>query len=112
MATPSIRWWRTRLSKPTPSLPPHNTRIPYNTYGPWRVKKLYLHLYPNDQITLDWSKPLQSMGGKTGFELAEEAFAYHVTQAKCGLDVTNTGVKYDNRVFRPVRHAGGSGRAR
>lgn len=71
----------------------------YNTYGPWRVKKLYLHLYPNDQITLDWSKPLQSMGGKTGFELAEEAFAYHVTQAKCGLDVTNTGVKYDNRVF-------------
>lgn len=68
-------------------------------YGIWQVKKLYLHLYPENQIIFDWTVPLQSMNGSTGIELAEEAYALHKTQAASGMSVTETGTKYDNRVF-------------
>lgn len=68
-------------------------------YGTWQVKKLYLHLYPENQITFDWTLPLKSMNGATGIELAEEAYTLHKTQASSGMSVTETGTKYDNRVF-------------
>lgn len=68
-------------------------------YGTWQVKKLYLHLYPENQITFDWTVPLKSMNGATGIELAEEAYTLHKTQAASGMSVTETGTKYDNRVF-------------
>ena len=68
-------------------------------YGTWQVKKLYLHLYPENQITFDWTVPLKSMNGATGIELAEEAYSLHKTQASSGMSVTETGTKYDNRVF-------------
>lgn len=68
-------------------------------YGTWQVKKLYLHLYPENQITFDWTVPLKSMNGATGIELAEEAYTLHKTQASSGMSVTETGAKYDNRVF-------------
>lgn len=68
-------------------------------YGTWQVKKLYLHLYPENQITFDWTIPLKSMNGATGIELAEEAYTLHKTQASSGMSVTETGTKYDNRVF-------------
>lgn len=68
-------------------------------YGTWQVKKLYLHLYPENQITFDWTVPLKSMNGATGIELAEEAYTLHKTQASSGMNVTETGTKYDNRVF-------------
>lgn len=68
-------------------------------YGTWQVKKLYLHLYPENQITFDWTVPLKSMNGATGIELAEEAYTLHKTQASSGISVTETGTKYDNRVF-------------
>ena len=68
-------------------------------YGTWQVKKLYLHLYPENQITFDWTVPLKSMNGATGIELAEDAYTLHKTQASSGMSVTETGTKYDNRVF-------------
>lgn len=68
-------------------------------YGTWQVKKLYLHMYPENQITFDWTVPLKSMNGATGIELAEEAYTLHKTQASSGMSVTETGTKYDNRVF-------------
>lgn len=68
-------------------------------YGTWQVKKLYLHLYPENQITFDWTVPLKSMNGATGIELAEEAYTLHKTQTSSGMSVTETGTKYDNRVF-------------
>ncbi len=68
-------------------------------YGTWQVKKLYLHLYPENQITFDWTVPLKSMNGATGIELAEEAYTLHKTQASSGMSGTETGTKYDNRVF-------------
>ena len=69
-------------------------------YGTWEVKKFYRHLWEENQIVFDWTVPLASMNGSSGIELATEAFdIYHKTQAGSGYNVSETGVKYDNRVF-------------
>lgn len=60
-------------------------------YGVWDVKKLYLHLYPENRITMDWNVPLASMNWKTGLELAQEAYKMHVTQATTDFVVTDEG---------------------
>lgn len=60
-------------------------------YGTWDVKKLYLHLYEPNAITMDWRVPLVSMGGKTGLELAQEAYLLHVTQQTTDFVVTDEG---------------------
>ena len=52
----------------------------YQEYGTWQVKKLYIHLYKENQIELDWDKPLTSQNGRTGFEVAEEAYTLHASQ--------------------------------
>lgn len=43
-------------------------------YGAWQVKKLYFHLYSENQIRIDIDAPLASFDGKTGFELAKEGY--------------------------------------
>lgn len=43
-------------------------------YGTWQVKKLYFHLYSENQIHIDIDTPLASFDGKTGFELAKEGY--------------------------------------
>ena len=68
-------------------------------YDEWQVQKLYSHLYANNQITFDWSVPLQSMGEKTSLELASEAYLLHVTQQTTKFSMETTGKEYDNRVF-------------
>ena len=50
------------------------------TYGAWQVKKLYIHMYPQNQVEFDWDVPLESQGGKTGFETAVEAYKLYVSQ--------------------------------
>lgn len=52
----------------------------FKEYGAWQVKKLYIHLYKENQIELDWDKPLLSQNGRTGFEVAEEAYTLHASQ--------------------------------
>lgn len=49
-------------------------------YGVCDVDKLYLHLYPEGAVTMDWRAPLDAFSGKSGFEMAELAFAQHLTQ--------------------------------
>ncbi len=49
-------------------------------YGPWQIKKLYLHLYNENKITLDWDIPLTALNGKTAFEVTKEGFACHRSQ--------------------------------
>ena len=58
----------------------------YQAYGPWQVKKLYLHLYGEEaeQTVLDWDQPLKAFDGKTGADMAVEAFALHVSQKGMG----------------------------
>ncbi len=79
-------------------------------YGTWQVKKLYVHLYGDEsvQTKMDWTVPLKSLGGKTGLEAAEEAFALHVSQqtaeAKVNgkwrrLSVETHGTAYSNTTF-------------
>lgn len=60
-------------------------------YGTWEVKKLYLHLYKENPIVMDWNIPLASMDGKTGIQLAQEAYKLHVTQERTDFVVTDQG---------------------
>lgn len=69
-------------------------------YGTWEVRKLYRHLWPENQIRFDWNVPLTSMGGATGLELADSAFElFHKTQETSGQSVLTTGKEYDNELF-------------
>lgn len=52
-------------------------------YGVWNVSKTYLHLYGENQITLDCRKPLEKFGGKTTLEVASESYKKHVSQQWC-----------------------------
>ena len=58
----------------------------YTLYGIWQVKKLYLHLYGEEQnqTVLNWDEPLTAFNGKTGAQLAAEAFELHVSQKGMG----------------------------
>ena len=70
-------------------------------YGAWTVKKLYLHMGEANVIRMDWNVPLSAMGGKTGEQLAQEAFLLHVTQQKTRYVVTDEG-KTGNAKFSLV----------
>ena len=51
-----------------------------STFGVWQAQKLYLHLYPENRITMDWNQPLAAFGGKTALEVANESYHMHVSQ--------------------------------
>ena len=84
----------------------------YQAYGTWQVKKLYLHLYGEgaDQTVLDWDQPLSAFNGKTGAELAAEAFALHVTQKGMGTKIRGKFVEFTvedtGRKMFPYDHFG------
>ena len=66
--------------------------------GTWGIKKLYLHLYPENPIKMDWRVPLDSFGGKTAFDIAQEAFLCHKSQQKGDYFVEDFG-PYDNSLY-------------
>ena len=70
-------------------------------YGTWTVQKLYLHMGDENVIHMDWNVPLARMGGRTGEQLAQEAFLLHVTQQKTSYVVTDEG-KTGNAQFSLV----------
>ena len=52
-------------------------------YGTWDVPKTYLHLYPENTVTMDWDIPLESFDGKTAFQVTRDlGFAAHASQQK------------------------------
>ena len=67
-------------------------------YGIWEVPKAYLHLYPENQITLEWDEPLQNFDGATGFDMAVKGFAKHVSQQNY-FAVQRGGTWQDCRIF-------------
>jgi LmbE family N-acetylglucosaminyl deacetylase len=67
-------------------------------FGAWQVKKLYIHLYKENAIRMDWDTPLEALGGKTALEVAKIGFAEHKSQQKY-YSMDKAGVKYDNRAF-------------
>jgi len=67
-------------------------------YGTWEVRKLYLHEYEKNPIVCDWDQPLDAFGGKTGYEVAAEAFAFHGSQVRRDWEFEVHG-KHDNAQF-------------
>lgn len=51
-------------------------------YGVWTVPKLYLHLYEENPIVIDWDgKLLSAFGGRSAFQVSvEEGYARHESQ--------------------------------
>ena len=88
-------------------------------YGTWQVKKLYIHLYDKNQVVMDFDTPLSFFNGKTAFEIAQEAYAFHKSQRSYWLDVLKSN-RYDCRKYglysttvgedveKPVRLCGAS----
>lgn len=70
-------------------------------YGAWQIKKAYIHLYRGElgQIDFDWRQPLSAFDGKTAFEITDEAFHLHKTQAFSGKYQVKDYGKYDNSLF-------------
>lgn len=58
---------------------------------PWRIKKLYLHLYPENVLEMNWREPLEAFGGKTAFDIACEAFQCHISQLHTDYVVADEG---------------------
>ncbi len=46
----------------------------------WNLPKLYLHLYSDNPIEMDWEMPLDSLKGATSLDIAREAFDQHRSQ--------------------------------
>ena len=49
-------------------------------YGTWKIKKLYLHLYEENKLELDYDIPLDHYNGKTAYEVSNEGYAMHYSQ--------------------------------
>lgn len=50
-------------------------------YGVWDIPKLYLHLYEENPIVMDWDQPLESFGGMTAYQVTKElGFPCHTSQ--------------------------------
>ena len=67
-------------------------------YGTWQVKKLYIHLYEKNQVVMNFDTPLSFFGGKTAFEVAQGAYAFHKSQRSYWLDVLKSN-KFDCRKY-------------
>ena len=66
--------------------------------GVWQVKKVYIHLYEENQIRMDWEQPLHAFGGKTGVEMANEALNCHKSQQPIGYEAKTSGI-FDCTLF-------------
>lgn len=52
-------------------------------YGVWDVPKVYLHLYGERPITMNWDIPMDSFDGKTAYQVSRDlGFAAHKSQQK------------------------------
>ena len=71
-------------------------------YGVWDAPKLYIHLYPENEWYFDVNTPMENdPQGRTPFEVAEDAFAHHLSQHKFGFHVMQDDEQriYDCRPF-------------
>ena len=67
-------------------------------YGAWEVKKVYLHLYKENQIEMDWDQPLSPDSPISPIFLAQEAFDKHRSQQRA-YSMTREAKTYNNRLF-------------
>lgn len=66
-------------------------------YGLWDVPKCYLHLYKENNLSMNWDLPLRNFKGRTAFKMAELGFSKHVSQTEY-FKVGRRGV-FDCRAF-------------
>ena len=59
------------------------------TYGVWDVPKTYLHLYPENTITMNLRTPLSRFNNQTALETAAAAYKKHVSQQWCWFYVSD-----------------------
>jgi len=52
----------------------------YKKYGLWDVPKTYIHLYKENQITMNYDEPLPYFNGKTAYEVSKEGYKKHNSQ--------------------------------
>ncbi|MCR5565841.1 MAG: PIG-L family deacetylase [Clostridiales bacterium] len=67
-------------------------------FGVWEVKKVYVHLWGENQIHMDWNIPMEEAGGFTPWEMAIAAFDKHRTQFGF-FRVERQGKQYDATLF-------------
>ena len=67
-------------------------------YGAWEVKKVYLHLYKENQIEMDWDAPLSADSPISPIFLAKEAFDKHRSQQRA-YSMNREAKTYNNRLF-------------
>ena len=71
---------RTFLKAAEQSGDPENCKESAETYGVWDVKKIYVHLYDENEVVMDFDKPLDAFGGLTAFQVSQRGFACHHSQ--------------------------------
>lgn len=49
-------------------------------YGVWDLPKLYVHVYGKRSIVLNWDEPLEYFGGRTAFQVSQDAYRHHESQ--------------------------------
>ncbi len=69
----------------------------YNLYGAWQVKKLYLHLYKENQLRMDWTSPQDAFNGESLLEVARRGMEKHASQTK--YYKVKDGGEYDNALY-------------
>ncbi|MBQ7655546.1 MAG: PIG-L family deacetylase [Clostridia bacterium] len=67
-------------------------------YGAWEVKKVYLHLYGENKVEIDWDEPLSPDSPISPMFLAQEAFDKHRSQQRA-YSMTREAKTYNNRLF-------------
>jgi len=72
----------------------------FEDYGVWQARKLYIHLRDADVLDLDVNTPLEAFGGRTGFEVAQDAYDKHESQHTWyGFQVKQDDDMYNCRLF-------------
>ncbi|MCF0136133.1 MAG: hypothetical protein HUJ69_06895 [Lachnospiraceae bacterium] len=67
-------------------------------YGTWDVPKMYIHLYSENQLVMDWHQPLSAFDGMTALEVATRGYDYHFSQHEWNFRVLEEGYG-DCRLF-------------
>ncbi|MBQ9469113.1 MAG: PIG-L family deacetylase [Clostridia bacterium] len=49
-------------------------------FGVWDVPKIYIHLYDKNQIEFEIDTPLERFGGRTAYQVSQDAFRCHISQ--------------------------------
>lgn len=62
-------------------------------YAPWSVKKLYLHLYEENKISIDVESPLYAFNGESATDVVKRAFKCHASQ-QSGRHYVNKSAVY------------------